>query len=113
MLNFIRKRKTKDRFIDLLSTFITENDNSVLARIDEKELAAAIETEIQNLPEKMRVIFEYSRKAYLSHREIAEQLGISDKTVKKQVANAIRILRLKLSIPLILIFFKIIYSLGL
>lgn len=105
VLNVIRKRKNQDRFMDLFSTFITENDAPVLAQITEKELALAIETEIHHLPEKMKVIFEYSRKDYLSHREIADILGISDKTVKKQVANAIKILRLKLSTSWILAFF--------
>ncbi|MFP5079920.1 RNA polymerase sigma factor [Pedobacter sp. JCM 36344] len=103
VLNTIRKRKTSDRFIDGLEAYVLMHSDSIIDQINEKELAVAIETEIKNLPEKMRVVFEYSRKEYLSHREIADQLGISDKTVKKQVANAIRILRLKLTVPAALI----------
>jgi len=48
------------------------------------------------LPPKMREIFELSRKEYLSHKEIAEKLGISEQTVSKQVSNALKILRTKL-----------------
>ncbi|MNY68052.1 RNA polymerase sigma factor [compost metagenome] len=44
----------------------------------------------------MRVIFEMSRKEYKTHKEISEQLNISDKTVKKQVSNALHILKDKL-----------------
>jgi RNA polymerase sigma-70 factor (ECF subfamily) len=46
----------------------------------------------------MREIFELSRKKFLSHKEIADVLDISDKTVKKQINNAIRILKLRLNI---------------
>jgi RNA polymerase sigma-70 factor (ECF subfamily) len=46
----------------------------------------------------MREVFELSRKQHLSHKEIAEQLGISEKTVKSQVNNALKILRVKLGI---------------
>jgi RNA polymerase sigma factor (sigma-70 family) len=45
----------------------------------------------------MREVFLLSRKANLSHKEIAETLGISDKTVKKQINNAIHQLRLKIN----------------
>jgi len=99
VLNTIRKRKTSDKFIEALGAYAATHNDSVIDQISERELAAAIEAEIKNLPKKMREVFEYSRKEYLSHREIADQLGISDKTVKKQVANAIRILRLRLTVP--------------
>ncbi|PUZ26928.1 RNA polymerase sigma-70 factor, ECF subfamily [Chitinophaga costaii] len=63
----------------------------------EKELSALIEKEIACLPDKMRNVFELSRKHHLSHREIAEILHISQKTVKNQVNNALKELRVKLS----------------
>jgi RNA polymerase sigma-70 factor (family 1) len=99
VLNVIRKRKHDDKFIDLLSSFIERNNDHILEQIDEKELMAGIEKEIRNLPSKMKQVFEYSRKEHLSHKEIATQLGISDKTVKKQIGNAIKIIRLRLNIP--------------
>ena len=63
-----------------------------------------IENEIANMPGKMREIFELSRKSHLSHREIAETLGISEKTVKNQVNNALKILRTRLGLLNYLIF---------
>ena len=47
---------------------------------------------------KMREIFELGRKQCLSHKEIAQELHISEKTVKKQINNALKILRLRLNI---------------
>jgi|SRR5690606_6434781 len=74
--------------------------------VREKELSAIIEKEIDKLPRKMRTVFNLSRKDQLSHSEIAAQLNISESTVKKQVNNALKILRVKLEIyrPILLFF---------
>ena len=66
--------------------------------VRENEFRKIIDREIALLPPKMREIFELSRKNYLSHKEIAEKLGISEQTVSKQVSNALKILRTKLSL---------------
>jgi RNA polymerase sigma-70 factor (ECF subfamily) len=57
-----------------------------------------IEKEIADLPAKMREVFELSRKTFLSHKEIAGQLDLSEKTVRNQVNNALKVLRVKLGI---------------
>jgi len=72
--------------------------------VREKELARIIETEISRLPEKMREIFELSRNEELTYKQIAEQLGLSEHTVKKQAQRAIKILRLKIRLSLFLAF---------
>lgn len=95
ILNKIRQRKTSDNFINALALYINDSENSIIDDIREKELTIIINKEIEKLPLKMRRIFEMSRKQYLSHKEIAEELDISDKTVKKQINNAIKILKLK------------------
>ena len=46
----------------------------------------------------MREIFELSRKDNLSHKEIAERLNLSDQTVKKQVHNALKIIKNKIPV---------------
>ncbi|WP_345954307.1 sigma factor-like helix-turn-helix DNA-binding protein [Mucilaginibacter sp. PAMB04168] len=45
-----------------------------------------------------------SRKGHLSHREIALKLNISEKTVKNQVNNALKSLRIKLGLVSFLLF---------
>ena len=65
--------------------------------VRERDLARRIEAEIQSLPPKMRAVFELSRKEHKSYKEISDYLNISDKTVKKQVNNALHILRTKLT----------------
>ncbi|WP_316793191.1 RNA polymerase sigma factor [Pedobacter frigoris] len=60
-----------------------------------KELNQVLEIEIDKLPPKMKEVFILSRNYDMSYIEIARKLNISDKTVKKQISNAIKILRLK------------------
>lgn len=92
----ISHKKVRSRYLESLKELSLEEGYSEDELLHEKELAALIEKETAALPDKMRQIFELSRKVNLTHKEIAEKLEISDKTVKKQVSNAVRILRLKL-----------------
>lgn len=55
-----------------------------------------IEMEIERMPSKMRQIFELSRNEYLSHKEIASRLEISDKTVKTQINNVLKLISMRL-----------------
>jgi len=103
VINLIRHDKVKNNYLSSLSNFANYYQNSVLEQLSAKDLSIAIEREIQNLPCKMREIFELSRKKYRTHKEIAEELQISDKTVKKQINNAIKILRLRLNIFILIL----------
>lgn len=103
VINLIKHDKIKESYLSTLSTFYTNHQHTVLEQLSAKDLSIAIEKEIQNLPCKMREVFELSRKHYLSHKEIAEKLSISDKTVKKQINNAIKILRFKLNIFMLIL----------
>src|SRR3569833_1013175 len=70
----------------------------------EHELEALIEKEIQAMPPKMREIYILKRQQYLSTKEIAEQLNISEHTVNTQMKRALQHLRVKLGL-LVYIFF--------
>lgn len=72
-----------------------------------KEMNSMLNHEIEQLPSKMKEMFVLSRLEGLSYVEIAERLGKSDKTVKKQISNAIKILKLKLGLKYSLPFLAI------
>ena len=72
-------------------------------RVRENQLRELIEKEIADLPPRMRQVFEMSRKQHMMHKEIAEQLGTSEETVKKQVSGALKVLRVKLGILIYLL----------
>jgi len=95
VLNHIRKNKINANFIQLLSTRLTEKDLNTVQNIELKELTALIDQEIDLLPPRMKQVFEMSRKEFLTHKEIAERLGTSEETVKKQITNSLKLLRVK------------------
>ena len=80
-----------------MMSFVNTVDPNTVDQIDEKQLQTIIELEIAKLPPKMRRIFELSRKDELSHQEIAQKLDFSYQTVKKQVQNALKIIRPKIN----------------
>lgn len=104
VIDLISHKKVASEYMVSLQHFIdhsiAETDHLVRAN----ELAALIEKEITALPSKMRVVFELSRKANLSHKEIATKLELSEMTVKKHVNNALKILRGKFGIFIYLLY---------
>lgn len=98
ILDVIAHHKIVSKYTDSLQNFLDNGETVTDNQVREKELRNIIETEISLMPPKMRLVFELSRQQDLSHKEIANQLNISDKTVKKQVGKAIKILRLKINI---------------
>lgn len=83
--------------LESLQRYLEKEHWTVEDYLREKELAIQIEKEINRLPPKMRRIFLMSRKEDQSYQEIARQLQLSDKTIKKQISNALKILRVRLS----------------
>ena len=73
------------------------------------ELREKIDLAIKNLPEHCRIVFEMSRFEELKNREIAEKLGVTQKTVEAHLTKALKILRndLKDYLPVILALTKI------
>ncbi|MCZ4223676.1 RNA polymerase sigma factor [Pedobacter rhodius] len=97
VFDWLDKNKSKSNYLLSLKNFAELGDCITDDYIREKEFASIIEKEISLLPPKMRQIFEMSRQQHLSQKEIAEILHLSDKTVKKQMSNALKVLRLKLT----------------
>lgn len=97
VLNIFEKEQNQAKFMSSLADFLEHSEAITDHRIRERMLQDKIDKEVSMLPPKMQNIFRMSRTHHLSHQEIAEALNLSDKTVKKQVSNAIKILRLKLT----------------
>ncbi len=102
ILNFIAHQKVVSKYEESIDTFLERGISYTDEQVREKELSRIIEREIALLPEKMREVFELSRKDELSYKEIAERLNISENAVKKQAQRAIKILRFKIRLSLFL-----------
>lgn len=104
VIKFISHQQVESVYISSLGNSINAGICITDHRIRENNLAEIIEKEIQDLPEKMRQVFILSRKQNLSHKEISAQLGIEETTVKRQISNALKILRTKLGLYAWIIF---------
>ena len=105
IFDLIDKNKVRTDYLNSLENFIEENSYSSDYLVREKQMEALIEQEINALPEKMRKVFELSRKSNMPYKEIAKTLDITNNTVKKQINNALRILRTKLGVIIFTLFF--------
>jgi RNA polymerase sigma-70 factor, ECF subfamily len=95
-LNHLRhlrvRRETESEVEALYDTPLTA-DQPIAAR----ELSVAIQIALRELPPRCREVFELSRADGLKYAEIAETLGISQKTVEAQMGKALKILRERLA----------------
>lgn len=107
ILDNVKHSKVEARYLDHLKQVMQLGDALPDQLHIERELFDKIEREINNLPEKMRVVFNMRRNDFKSNQQIADELGISNQTVKNQLSNASRILKGKLgdSLNIFLIFF--------
>jgi len=96
----------RNRILNLLSTFENEKklkesilssaieiDNETSQSILDADLSAIIEKAIENLTPQQSKVFEMSRKQFMSHKEIAAELGISVYTVQQHISTSLRLIR--------------------
>jgi RNA polymerase sigma-70 factor (family 1) len=92
VLNYHMKEEVRRRYRNNLQAD-TQTDHSVEDAVIARDLALRLEKEVQHLPLKCRAVFDLSRKQHKSHKEIAEILHISEKTVENHLTKALRLLR--------------------
>lgn len=105
IINYHLKNNRTSLFVNNFSSFITNHQNDTDHLLRTKMMNELIEKELQRLPERMRTVFNLSRKDGLSHKEIAAQLQISEQSVRSHVKNSLRILRLRFGTSCFLLFF--------
>lgn len=97
LIDHFLHQKVETKYIDSFAVFLENEEEKTDHLIREKQLMEAIEAEISALPPRMREVFELSRKQHLSHKEIAARMDISEKTVDRQISNALSVLRSRLT----------------
>ncbi|KQS33843.1 RNA polymerase sigma-70 factor [Dyadobacter sp. Leaf189] len=94
--NLIRSRKIRNAYLDHLTNTQEVEQNYIEDSLYYEELAGALAKSIENLPEKIRKVYQLSRRENLSYKEISVRLNIPLDTVEKQMGKAIRIIRANL-----------------
>lgn len=72
------------------------NDYNQLDDLLKKEVETEIEKCIEGLPTQCKRVFIYSRTHNLKNKEIASELGISEKAVEKHITKALAKIRIRL-----------------
>jgi RNA polymerase sigma-70 factor (family 1) len=106
-LNMVVHKKVRTKYIDSIAQYSDHAPAFTDHLVRENLLKQIIEKEISQLPPRMKEVFELSRKQHLTHKQIAEIMGISEETVKKQMTYALKILRNKLGIVLYILAYLI------
>lgn len=91
-LNYIRDHR-KVRFEQEEEVTLSAQRPGAAQRLEAAELQQLIDRSIDALPERCRIVFILSRFEDMTYKEIAGQLGISEKTVENQISKALRLLR--------------------
>jgi RNA polymerase sigma-70 factor (ECF subfamily) len=113
-LNYLRNQKISLKHQENMKYLEMQFNYEALERLGNylqfEELREKIDEAISKLPAEVIETFKLSRFEELSYREIAEQQGISIKTVEARISKALRILRVELRdyLPMVYLISKII-----
>ena len=97
VLNCIAKETRRNAYNQFIKLFKPDVDNSTEETVYVKDFYFNLQKELSYLPIKCRSVFEMSRQENKSNKEIASELGISEKTVESHLTKAIRRLRVNLN----------------
>jgi len=96
-INYLQREFRKNRYVELASV---ENEScpelSPLQNINFDEMTKLIDATIQGLAPKCQSVFVMSRFEGLKNKDIANQLGITEKAVEAHITKALTRLRMAL-----------------
>jgi len=94
IMAYYRKRVNSEvSEFDLSQLDILDESVELEDRLHYRYIIDLVEQEIENLPEKCKTVFKMSRYEYLSNKEIATRMDITESTVEKHINKAITRLR--------------------
>lgn len=96
-LNYLRNNKKFDRGILVFEGLGHDHQYVEEDHLVTEELRNRITQATDALPDKCREIFLLNRVEHKKYQQIADELGISVKTVEAQMSKALKIMRDKLS----------------
>jgi RNA polymerase sigma-70 factor (ECF subfamily) len=85
--------------IDELSVEFASPDQNAEGRLLTQELSSQINSAVDQLPERCKVIFKLAKEDKLKYKEIASLLQVSIKTIDNQIATAVKKISSALNIP--------------
>ena len=104
-LNYIKHKKVRSAHAMHVVRHSSGQVENASGKVLQGELKKHIHAAMGELPEQCRTIFQLSRFEGLKYQEIADEMGLSVKTIENQMGKALRLLRQKLVefLPVILL----------
>ena len=96
-IRYIEKNITRDNYLQTLSDSIVMDKADPAGYCEYRELQHKLKQAVAGLPPKMQEVYLLSRNERMSYKEIADRLGIAENTVRKQLSNALKLLRTSVS----------------
>jgi len=96
LLNELRRQLSSENLKNEVKKLSVSPEYSLSEQIEYEELKTKIDQIVSELPDRQKAIFILSRNEGLSHKEIAEELGIKTKTVEYHIGLAIKEIKIKL-----------------
>lgn len=92
-IDLIRLRLKNEKYVEYLKVNFSDEAGDVENLAEYNELSETIQKIVAEFPEQRQRIFRMSREEGLSHAEIADQLGITAKTVENHINLALKTIR--------------------
>lgn len=93
-MSLLRKRVSEAKSREYLKSVQQINKaEPVIDELQFKELSQKVETLLDQLTPRQKEIYLLSREKELSHKEIAQKLGISESTVNNHLVNTLKYLK--------------------
>jgi RNA polymerase sigma-70 factor (family 1) len=103
LIDQLRKQHYSDKITALLAGKETSQSNEAISNLQQQELKQKLQTALSQMPPARKRVFEMSRLQGLSHKEIAARLSLSEKTVENHINLALRQIRERFPLIIILI----------
>ena len=103
ILNFIRNKATRQLAVTEPENASQQTADGILQQLNYNELYRQYQEVLDTLGDKQRTVFRMSREEGLSHREIADKLGISIRTVEAHIHSSLKVIRAELKDTYILL----------
>lgn len=98
VFNRKRHKSFNNDYFELTLRNASEMSYDISTDIDTENMRQLIDELIEAMPLQRRTVFNLSRKEYLTNRQIALRLSISEKTVEKHIQLSLKYLRKSLLI---------------
>lgn len=111
IFKYYRREGIEKVYAENLKIAYSEMENPTEETVFFNELNTQFENAVNHLPGKSKMIFSLSRKEHKTNKEIAHQLGITEKAVEYHITKSLSLLRVNLKDFAALLFILILHRL--